>query len=334
LQQFQFREPLRHPSEKGKGVAGTILIHAAIIALLIFVSFTVPPPPEQQEGILVNFGTDETGFGDIEPSPPAGPTNLTASQPVHKETAPPPSRPKAAARQSGEAPMISQDGEDAPEVKKADPNAAKKKLEKTEADKKKREEQIEADRIARQEKEAQDLKDAQEAAAEKERQRVEAEKQAQQQRLADIQNKTKNALANSRNSGTSSTSEGIAGGTGNQGDPRGSVDSKVRGVGGGTGTSGTGTGNQGISYSLTGRNFQKLPNPVYDYQGEGKVAVEVQVDRTGKVTQATAGVKGSTTLDEPLLKAAHDAAMNARFDAKPDAPVFQKGTIIYTFILK
>jgi len=330
LQQFQFREPLRHPSEKGKGVAGTILIHAAIIALLIFVSFSVPPPPEQQEGILVNFGTDETGFGDIEPSPPAGPTNLAPSQPVHKETAPPPSRPKAAAKQTGETPLVSQNGEDAPEVKKADPDAAKKKLEKIEADKKKKE-QIEADRIARQEKEERDAKEAQEAAAEKERQRVEAEKQ---QRLADIQNKTKNALANARNSGTSSTSEGIAGGTGNQGDPRGSVDSKVRGAGGGTGTSGTGTGNQGISYSLTGRNFQKLPNPVYDYQGEGKVAVEVQVDRTGKVTQATAGVKGSTTLDEPLLKAAHDAAMNAKFDAKPDAPVFQKGTIIYTFILK
>ena len=96
--------------------------------------------------------------------------------------------------------------------------------------------------------------------------------EAEQQRQSDIMNRTKNALANSKNAGTSSTSEGIAGGTGNQGDPRGSVDSDVRGEGGGT-------GDKGISYELKGRGFQKLPKPKYDYQGEGRVVVEVTVDR-------------------------------------------------------
>jgi colicin import membrane protein len=140
-------------------------------------------------------------------------------------------------------------------------------------------------------------------------------------------NRTKNALANSKNAGTGSTSEGIAGGTGNQGDPRGSVDSNVRGEG-------SGLGDKGISYDLQGRGFQKLPPPKYDYQGEGRVVVEVSVDRSGKVIQAVPGTKGSTTLDEYLLKVAKDAAMEARFEAKPDAPLFQKGTITYNFILK
>ena len=53
---------------------------------------------------------------------------------------------------------------------------------------------------------------------------------------------------------------------------------------------------------LQGRGFQKLPLPKYDYQGEGRVVVEVSVDRSGKVTQAVPGIKGSTTLDEYLLK--------------------------------
>ncbi len=47
---------------------------------MAFLAFSLPAPPEMEEGILVNFGTDETGLGMIEPSPPA----------VQEETAPPP----------------------------------------------------------------------------------------------------------------------------------------------------------------------------------------------------------------------------------------------------
>ncbi len=297
MQPLQNSELRKLPSEKGKGLAGTIIIHLVLFVLLILVSFSFPPPPEAEEGILVNFGTDETGLGMVEPSPPA----------VQEETSPPP--PANNAKNSDEDPLLTQNDEEAPEVKKIDPEAEKKRLEKIEADKKKREE-LEAERVRKKKEED-------------ERKRIEAE----QQRQADIMNKTKNALANSKNAGTNSTSEGVAGGTGNQGDPRGSVDSNVRGEG-------SGLGDQGISYELQGRGFQKLPKPKYDYQGEGKVVVEVTVDRTGKVTQAVPGIKGSTTLDEYLLKVAKDAAMEARFDSKADAPIFQKGKITYIFILK
>jgi len=60
----------------------------------------------------------------------------------------------------------------------------------------------------------------------------------------------------------------------------------------------------------------------------------VSVDRSGKVIKATPGVKGSTTLDEYLLKVAKDAALEASFEVKQDAPRIQKGTITYNFILK
>jgi outer membrane biosynthesis protein TonB len=94
------------------------------------------------------------------------------------------------------------------------------------------------------------------------------------------------------------------------------------------------TGNSGISYDLQGRGFQLLPSPKYDYQGEGKVVVEVSVDRSGKVTQANPGGKGSTTLDEYLLAVAKETALKAVFEPKPNAPLVQKGTITYSFILK
>jgi outer membrane biosynthesis protein TonB len=230
-------------------------------------------------------------------------------------TSPPPSYSKAAVK-TKEEPLLTQNTEDAPAVKKADPEATKKKLEKIEADKKIKEER-DAERIRIRQEEA-------------EKKRIAAE----QQRESDIMNRTKNALANSQNRGTSSTGEGIAGGPGNQGDPNGSINSKVRGVGSGLGDKGSGTGDKGISYNLQGRGFQALPPPKYDYQGEGRVVVEVSVDRSGKVVQATPGTKGSTTLDEYLLKVAKEAALGARFEVKQDAPVIQKGTITYNFILK
>lgn len=296
--QLQPNKDLRKfPSEKGKGIAGAALIHIVLFAVLFFASFSIPAPPEMEEGILVNFGTDETGLGLIEPSQAA--VEESTSVPI----------PASAADQQPEEALLTQNDEEAPEVKKVDPEAEKKKLEKIEADKIRKAE-LEA------EKKQRDLEEA-------ERKRVAAE----QQRQADIVNRTRNALANARNSGTNSTSEGIAGGTGNQGSPTGSVDSNVRGDGSGTGTN-------GVSYSLQGRGFRSLPTPKYDYQGEGRVVVDVSVDRTGKVIQATPGTKGSTTLDEYLLKVAKDAALEAKFDEKPDAPVVQKGTITYNFKLR
>jgi TonB family protein len=283
--------------ERGKGLAGTLLIHGVVLIILVVFGFSVPPAPEPEEGILVNFGTDETGLGLIEPSAPA----------TIEETSPP--IPSQAEQVSEDEALLTQDNEEAPEVKKVDPEAERKKLEEIEADRV-RQEQLEAERIRKIQEEA-------------ERKRIEAE----QQRQSDIMARTKNALAGSRNSGTTSTSEGVTGGTGNQGSVTGSVDSKNRGEG-------SGTGNSGVSYELAGRGFQKLPLPKYDYQGEGRVVVEVSVDRSGKVTQAVPGVRGSNTLDEYLLRVAREAALEAQFEVKADAPLVQKGTITYNFVLK
>jgi colicin import membrane protein len=285
------------PSEKKKGIIGSSIVHIILLILLIVVAFTPPKPPEVEEGILVNFGTTETGLGMIEPSPP----------PAQEDAVPPPLKP--APRVQAEKPLLTQNNEEAPEVKKVDPEAEKKRLEKIEADRKIRE-QIEAER---KKKELEEI----------ERKRIEAE----QKRQSDIMNRTRDALANSKNSGTKSKSEGEAGGAGNQGVPTGSVDSKNRG-------DGSGLGNQGISYDLGGRGFQSLPKPNYDYQEEGRVVVEVSVDRSGKVTQAIPGTKGSTTLNEYLLRVAKEAALKAKFDPKANAPVIQKGTITYNFILR
>ena len=297
MQPLQNNDLRRIPSEKSKGFLGTAVIHVGVFVLMLIIGFTVPPQEPEEEGILVNFGTDETGLGMVEPSP----------APAIEETIPPP--PAQEVSTTKEEPLLTQNNEDAPEVKKVDPEAEKKRLEKIEVDRKRREE-LEAERIRKEE-------------AEKERKRIE-DLQRRQQEIAD---RTKAALAGAKNAGTSSTSEGVAGGLGNQGSPTGSVDSQNRGEG-------SGLGNSGISYSLEGRGVIELVRPNYDYQEGGKVVVDVSVDRSGKVTQAVAGIKGSTTLDENLLRIAREAALKTRFEAKPDAALTQKGTITYNFILK
>ncbi|MFP4025753.1 MAG: energy transducer TonB, partial [Thiohalospira sp.] len=124
-----------------------------------------------------------------------------------------------------------------------------------------------------------------------------------------------------------STSEGISEGEGNQGATTGSTESDNY-------SDLNSSGGAGINYSLEGRNPESLPKPEYNYQIEGKVVVEITVDKYGNVTDANPGVKGSTTLEATLLASAKKAALKAKFDRKPDAPAYQKGTITYYFRLQ
>ncbi|MGE0089235.1 MAG: energy transducer TonB [Bacteroidales bacterium] len=136
------------------------------------------------------------------------------------------------------------------------------------------------------------------------------------------------ALFPGRNPNSTSTSgEGETGKEGNQGSKTGSIDSENH-------TGGNSTGGKGYDFSLSGRNPESIPKPEYNYQIDGKVVVEITVDKQGTVTDAVPGVKGSTTLDANLLAAAKKAALLAKFDRKPDAPAYQKGTITYYFKLQ
>jgi TonB family protein len=151
------------------------------------------------------------------------------------------------------------------------------------------------------------------------------------------------ALYRAKNSQTSS--DGDQHTSGDQGKPNGNLGATAfggnggsngsgGGTGGGNGTgTGKGTGN-GVSYNLKDRIPQSLPMPEYKQQVEGIVVVEVTVDKEGKVTQAEPGKRGTTTTDDNLWEAAKRAALQAKFDRKPDAPAFQKGTITYRFRLQ
>lgn len=91
------------------------------------------------------------------------------------------------------------------------------------------------------------------------------------------------------------------------------------------------TGESNIIYYLDNRYHVSLPIPVYLAQKGGKIIVDIEVDRTGKVTKATPR-KNIQIRDELIMLYAQTAAERTRFNADVAAPALQKGTIHYTFI--
>jgi len=287
-------EPLT--KERKQGLIFSALTHLLLAILIIFVTFRVKIPEPVEEGLLVNFGFDETGEGLFEPAP----------EPVS-----PPPPPESAGEQGGEEALLTQDFEEAVEVEKKEPSP----------------EEI------RKQAEARAAEIRRQLEAEAERKRIEQEeaekrKKEEEQRRIDQQNaRARGAFSNAGNVGTSGQSQGVAGGQGNQGVQSGTPDAPNYGPGGGQGT-------EGISFDLGGRKAQSLIRPPYDLQKEGVVVVAITVDRSGKVTDATPGIKGSTTLEVDLLKLAKEAALKTRFESSNNAPIIQKGIITYVFRLK
>ena len=94
------------------------------------------------------------------------------------------------------------------------------------------------------------------------------------------------------------------------------------------------TGKLGDSnYKLAGRNALSKPIEQPDCQEEGTVVVSIEVDKNGKVIRAVSGVKGTNNSANCLLKPAREAALRTTWNADPNAPSKQKGTIIYKFSL-
>ena len=124
---------------------------------------------------------------------------------------------------------------------------------------------------------------------------------------------------------STATSQGEAGGQGNQGVPTGAPDIHVYSEGGDA---------AGNKWALSGRGLVgRLPLPAYNVQDQGVVVVEITVDKDGNVINVRPGVSGTTTLNKILLDAAEKAARQAKFTCNPNA-ITQTGKLTYIFKLQ
>jgi len=163
--------------------------------------------------------------------------------------------------------------------------------------------------------------------------------QQQQTPQQQVSNNLNNAFNNIKGGSGTTT------GTGQQGDPNGSISGRGvlggggsvgtgGGSGGGNGTgTGTGTGGgSGANWSLAGRQILNNPKVQGNAPDEGTVTVDIWVDANGNVTKAIANAAKSNTTSGTLFKMAEDAARKAKFNSSASGNE-QKGSIKITFKL-
>lgn len=111
--------------------------------------------------------------------------------------------------------------------------------------------------------------------------------------------------------------EGVAGGTGDQGQPGGDPNSS--------------------NYNGPRKNFGvqvfNLPSQSFedDFNENAKVAMDVVVDAAGKVLSATYQARGSTTSKRELIEIARRRAFQLKFNSSENG---QKGTAVFNFVVK
>lgn len=282
------------------GALGALLVHVAVIALLILVSFTVPQPDEDAGGVPVMMGNVESARGFDDPSL-VDVDILDEDAAAPAETAPVLPSEQDLLTQTEEETVTLKPKTEEPKKETVKPKEVTKpkepvkKPEKTEAEK-----AAEAKRLA-------------EEKAERERK---ASEEAARKRVSGAFGK---GAQMEGNKGTS------ASGTGTEGSKEGNSSTGAK----------TGTGGEG-TFDLGGRSLGRgtsLPLPVYNVQEEGRVVVNITVNPAGVVVATGINLSHTNTQNRALQKAAEDAAKKARFETA-ERVTNQIGTITYNFKLR
>ncbi|MEJ7766320.1 MAG: hypothetical protein WKF89_00810 [Chitinophagaceae bacterium] len=275
----------------------TLIICSCLLIMFFFIRWTTPafPQPVIEEGIEVNLGSSDEGMGTDQPYEPGTPA------PQEQQRYTPPKATVTENTPVKEVETNDDEKEDAPVVKK--PPVPK----------------ADATKIAE--------KDIVKNPPVKATQPVENPVPAPRNPKAVFKGASGTGTGgNEADSYKKGNSEGIAGGKGDQGKPGGDPNSKNYEGNGGTGNSGV-----SISRGLQGRRFTSLPSFEDEFNENAKVAINIKVDETGKVTAAAYEPRGSTTSDASLKSIATRKAMQIKFNAGSEET---SGTIIFNFKLR
>src|SRR5690606_21006489 len=135
--------------------------------------------------------------------------------------------------------------------------------------------------------------------------------------------------ANNANSGNNASGNNNSSGEGNTGRP--GDHGQINGDPNASGYTGGGLGRGRSDFRLRGRSLVSRPQPTYNGNETGYIAINITVDRQGNVIEATHSLRGSTLNNSRLIDIARRAAREIKYNASPDAPEVQFGTIRFYF---
>ena len=256
------------------GLIGSLAFHAVLFLILWF-SVLKAAVPEEDGGVLVNFGNIDSAAGTFEPQ-------YTGRQLPQETTTPPPPTPVPPVETPKED-LLTQDLEESDSLDEEE----KKEEQRKEAEEEKRRKEAE------------------------EQERIRKQKEAEAQRIAEERRKQAEAISNKVAGAFGiGTAEGnnqgdAAEGAGNQGSPFGNSDhGENEGIGG------YGSFNlNGRSLGAGG-----LPRPAYTIQEEGKIVINITVNPKGNVIFAEIG-RGTNIDNASMRRSALEAAKRATFNS-------------------
>jgi outer membrane biosynthesis protein TonB len=237
------------------GLGVSIGIHAALLLLFVFLlAWKEPIPPIPEYGIMLNFGLDDAGFGEVQPTTPANDNPDLVEDPAPEEPAtseevsPEPEVTSEPQEAVVEEVVESTPTESAPQNVTTQPDPSPTVVE---------EKPKETPKKPEPKKEEPKLNPA-----------------------ANYPGKTNTSdgasgTTGSNNSPSQSNQGDKPGETGDQGDPDGSVDSRAL-----YGSSG---GGGGASLSMSGWNWDYLPKPRDNSNESGRIVFEIKIDEDGEI---------------------------------------------------
>lgn len=274
------------------GLLATLLFHAGLIGLFFLIILRQPQPPlSGGDGIVLNYGVDAEGFGDVQTTAPANESkNTEDSRPA------PASRPEKAAQ---------------PEVK-PEPvkEAVDEKLLTSEEESPINVKIVEKPQPKVVEKPAEEIK-------------IIEKPKALYPGKSKTDNGTGNGVAGSSNTPTGNNNGDRPGKVGDQGDPNGSLNSKALYGKPGTGSGGSGSG----SLNMPGWGYDREPRPNDTSSETGELVFRIKINEDGEVESV---VKISGNVSPELTKLYQDAVFRTTFSrttAGSTANVGATGTI-------
>ena len=262
-----------------KAFGYTAGVLALILVFLLFIRWTMPTLPviPLDEGIEVNLGNSDAGFGTDQPLLPGEPT------PDNKQAYTPPKQVAAEDNNTKEVETNDKD-DDAPEIKK--PPVTKPDAKKI----------PEKDVVKNTKPSTQPVTNPTPAPPKAKATMGTVKGTGTGGNEADTYKKGGN--------------EGIAGGSGDQGKPGGDPDSKNY-----TGTGGKGNSGSITIKGLQGRRIVKLPSFTDEFNEKATIVVDITVDGAGNVVSAVYQPRGSNSSDADKKAIAIRKAMQVKFNA-------------------
>ncbi|MEZ4888388.1 MAG: hypothetical protein R3E32_26905 [Chitinophagales bacterium] len=302
-----------------KGVIGTTIIHALLLLLFFFLTLNAVAPKPEHQGLLINFGNADQGFGEEQPTTDAPPVveEETTSENVEESTPEPQTPEKQTPKPIAENKSQTAKNTDAPSLPEKDLN---KKTDPKKTETKKTEKKPTPTKPKT-------------PTPTKTTPKPDAPKADKPTPKPTEPVETKPDINTDALFKGSKNSSGGQGTDGSKDEDLGSKMGDVK-ITPNTGDTPSGEGSGGVGVSLSGRRALSLPKPQDDSQEVGKVVISIKVDRNGNVLEATYTSSGSTTANANLRRKAIDAAKKAKFNVSYDSPEVQTGTLSYTFSVR